>query len=56
MGFLLWGLCNIAWIFVDFSQGILAQSALYFTHLGFNVYGWKQWTKKEKAELKADVH
>jgi len=46
-GFLIWGLCNICWLGVDLSRGIYAQAALYVVFIGFNVYGWLQWKKKE---------
>ena len=42
-GFLVWGLCNMLWLGVDFTRGIYAQAALYVVFIGFNVYGWKQW-------------
>jgi len=46
-GFLVWGLCNMLWLGVDFTRGIYAQAALYVVFIGFNVYGWRQWWKKE---------
>lgn len=46
-GFLVWGLCNILWLGVDFTRGIYAQAALYVVFIGFNVYGWQQWGKVE---------
>jgi len=46
-GFLIWGLCNVLWLGVDFTRGIYAQAALYVVFIGFNVYGWKQWGKKD---------
>lgn len=45
-GFLVWGLCNLMWLTIDFSRGIYAQAALYMVFIGFNVYGWMQWGKK----------
>jgi hypothetical protein len=45
-GFLVWGLCNVLWLSVDFTRGIYAQAALYVVFIGFNVYGWRQWGKK----------
>lgn len=45
-GFLVWGLCNLCWLMVDLSRGIYAQAALYVVFIGFNIYGWIQWTKK----------
>ena len=47
-GFLVWGLCNMLWLGVDFNRGIYAQAALYVVFIGFNVYGWRQWGKKDK--------
>ena len=44
-GFLVWGLCNMLWLGVDFTRGIYAQAALYVVFIGFNVYGWIQWGK-----------
>lgn len=44
-GFLVWGLCNMLWLGVDFTRGIYAQAALYCIFIGFNVYGWMQWGK-----------
>lgn len=46
-GFLVWGLCNMLWLGVDFTRGIYAQAALYVVFIGFNIYGWKQWGKKD---------
>ncbi len=48
-GFLVWGLCNVLWLSVDFTRGIYAQAALYVVFIGFNVYGWRQWGKKHKV-------
>lgn len=48
-GFLVWGLCNMLWLGVDFTRGIYAQAALYVVFIGFNIYGWKQWGKKSKS-------
>jgi len=48
-GFIIWGLCNCAWLGVDLSRGIYAQGALYVVFIGFNIYGWLQWRQKEKA-------
>lgn len=48
-GFLIWGVCNIFWLLIDFAYGIYAQSALYFVFLGLNVYGWNQWKKKNSS-------
>ena len=46
-GFLIWGICNMLWLTVDFTRGIYAQAALYSVFIGFNIYGWMQWKKKE---------
>jgi len=35
------------WLGVDFTRGIYAQAALYVVFIGFNIYGWKQWGKKD---------
>lgn len=48
-GFLVWGLCNMLWLGVDFNRGIYAQAALYVVFIGFNVYGWSQWEKKRNS-------
>lgn len=48
-GFLVWGLCNMLWLGVDFTRGIYAQAALYVVFIGFNIYGWQQWGKKSKS-------
>jgi hypothetical protein len=50
MGFLIWGVCNLAWLLIDFNRGIYAQAALYVVFIGFNVYGWYQWGKKSKEK------
>lgn len=50
IGFLVWGICNVAWFAVDASRGIWAQCGLYIVFIGFNVYGWIKWTAKEKLE------
>jgi len=47
-GFLVWGLCNLLWLGIDFNRGIYAQAALYVVFIGFNIYGWTQWGKKDK--------
>ncbi len=52
-GFLVWGLCNVLWLSVDFTRGIYAQAALYVVFIGFNVYGWRQWGKKDIVLSKA---
>jgi nicotinamide riboside transporter PnuC len=52
-GFLVWGLCNALWLSVDFTRGIYAQAALYVVFIGFNVYGWRQWGKKNITSSKA---
>jgi nicotinamide mononucleotide transporter len=52
LGFIVWGLCNLCWLTVDFSRGIYAQCALYIVFIGFNVYGWHQWSKKKRSEIK----
>ena len=46
-GFLVWGLCNMLWLGVDLTRGIYAQAALYVVFIGFNIYGWQQWGKKD---------
>ncbi|MHA1558199.1 MAG: nicotinamide mononucleotide transporter [Alphaproteobacteria bacterium] len=56
IGFLVWGLCNVAWLFVDAYRGIWAQSALYSVFIGFNIYGWMQWSKKAKQHTKEISH
>lgn len=49
-GFLVWGLCNLLWLGVDFTRGIYAQAALYIVFIGFNIYGWVKW--KEIGKIK----
>jgi len=46
-GFLVWGLCNLLWLGVDFTRGIYAQAALYIVFIVFNIYGWIKWKEKE---------
>lgn len=46
-GFLIWGFCNVLWLGVDVTRGIYAQAALYLVFIGFNIYGWCQWKKKD---------
>lgn len=46
-GFIVWGLCNVLWLSVDFTRGIYAQAALYVVFIGFNIYGWYQWKAKK---------
>lgn len=48
-GFLVWGLCNLCWLMVDLTRGIYAQAALYVVFIGFNIYGWIQWTNKDSS-------
>jgi hypothetical protein len=43
IGFVIWGLCNVCWLFVDLARGIYAQAALYVVFIGFNIYGWICW-------------
>jgi nicotinamide riboside transporter PnuC len=49
-GFIVWGICNMLWLGVDFTRGIYAQAALYVVFIGFNIYGWIQWKKKELSK------
>lgn len=46
IGFIVWGLANVFWLFIDGYRGIYAQSALYAVFIGFNIYGWIRWGKK----------
>lgn len=46
-GFIIWGLCNFMWLSIDYYRGIYAQAALYVIFIGFNIYGWNKWKKKE---------
>lgn len=48
IGFIVWGLCNCAWLIIDASRGIMAQAALYAVFISFNIYGWLKWSDKEK--------
>lgn len=47
-GFIVWGICNMCWMGVDFGRGIYAQACLYIVFIGFNIYGYLQWKKKDK--------
>ncbi len=53
IGFLIWGLCNVAWMVIDATRGIWAQAALYVVFISFNIYGWIMWSKKESASHSA---
>lgn len=53
-GFLIWGICNMLWLSVDFTRGIYAQAALYSVFICFNIYGWMQWSKKRRHPLAID--
>ena len=55
-GFLIWGLCNLVWMGVDFSRGIYAQAALYIVFIGFNIYGWVKWTKNNEIIVEPDAN
>jgi len=50
-GFLVWGLCNLLWLGIDFNRGIYAQAALYVVFIGFNIYGWCQWGRKHQEPI-----
>lgn len=54
-GFLVWGLCNMLWLGVDFTRGIYAQAALYVVFIGFNIYGWQQWGKNDNLKMCAGL-
>jgi nicotinamide riboside transporter PnuC len=55
VGFLIWGLCNMAWLCVDASRGIWAQCGLYTVFIAFNIYGWMNWTAQEKESAKEEA-
>lgn len=46
-GFIVWGICNVCWLLVDFSRGVYAQAFLYIVFIGFNIYGWLKWNKNK---------
>lgn len=55
IGFIVWGLANVCWLFIDGYRGIYAQSALYCVFIGFNIYGWIQWSQKKTEEIVRNI-
>ena len=49
IGFVIWGIANTCWIFIDLSRGIWAQAFLYIVFIGFNIYGYRMWSQKENG-------
>jgi nicotinamide riboside transporter PnuC len=45
--FYVWVLTNAAWMAVDFSRQLYAQSALFAVYFALSVWGIFQWKKKE---------
>jgi len=44
--FYVWTFVNLAWVLVDFRQGLWARSVLDGVHLEFAVWGLCDWTRR----------
>lgn len=47
--FIIWGVCNVGWLFVDLTNGAYSRMILDAVQIGFNLYGLRQWSKKYKG-------
>ena len=45
--FILWIVCNVGWICVDFNAGAYSRMILDAVQIGFSFYGYKNWCKEE---------
>lgn len=43
--FVLWIVCNIGWIYVDFNLGAYSRMILDAVQIGFSFYGYRNWGK-----------
>lgn len=43
--FVLWIVCNIGWIYVDFNSGAYSRMILDAVQIGFSFYGYRNWGK-----------
>lgn len=51
--FLLWIICNIGWIYVDFSNQAYSRMVLDAVQIGFSVYGFINWADGKVLDGKA---
>lgn len=51
--FLVWGLGNTGWAFIDFQQGLPAQAAMFVVYLLTCFWGYSEWSKEEAIRAKA---
>ena len=42
---MLWIVCNIGWIYVDFNSGAYSRMILDAVQIGFSFYGYRNWGK-----------
>ncbi len=47
--FIFWGVANIGWIAVDWSQNLPAQAAMFVVYLATCFWGWREWQREEKG-------
>lgn len=43
--FVLWIICNVGWIYVDFNSGAYSRMILDAVQIGFSFYGYRNWGK-----------
>lgn len=43
--FVIWGICNIGWLCVDFVNGAYSRMLLDMVQTCFNLYGFIKWSK-----------
>jgi nicotinamide riboside transporter PnuC len=51
--FILWGVGNTGWIFIDFQQGLPAQAAMFVVYLATCFWGYYEWRREESLTAKA---
>jgi len=49
--FLLWGITDVAWIYLNIQKEIYSQATLFFVYLLLAFYGYWEWNKKEKLKI-----
>ena len=54
--FIIWILCNIGWLYVDFLSCAYSRMVLNAVQIGFNVYGLTLWASKHNDMKGRDVN
>jgi nicotinamide riboside transporter PnuC len=47
LGFLVWIVSNMFWIYIDMAKEIPSQAALFLFYTALSIYGFVQWRKEK---------